>query len=1175
MTLSPKKLSYTFIFYLTFFYSFNLLSAQSINTNKWQVDTLIIVDQPEYQFVFPDRHMYQPQSLRLFVNSQPLYEIQNYVFNEERAVQFIPSLNIGDSLKIMYQRLPFNLKSVYTLFNRDTLSAADSANVDSAQVRIVNTSLQNPFEDFGSGLQKSGSIMRGVNVGTNRDLTLNSGLNLELSGKLSDDVEIVAALSDESTPIQPEGNTQTLDEVDQVFIQFKSPYVDGTVGDFNLKRDGTHFSNFSRKLSGLTLLGKYEKYYAGVTIATTRGFFNRVSFIGQEGNQGPYQLTGKDGEREIIVLAGTENVWVNGRKILRGESNEYIIEYGDGQITFTNSMLITSESRIEVDFEYFPAIQKYSRTAFGGLGGGTIYENLKYNFSFYQEKDNTDQAIGEEENLSKEEIEILKEAGDDFTKAYQDGAIFTGDGKGNYIKVDTLYNNQFYEIYRFAGRLAGNYNVVFTSLGPERGSYLRDRLGQYRWVGPGRGSYEPLKLIPLPQLQQLTDINLQWNPVKDINIISEYALSNLDKNIYSSEQNNDNLGNAFTINATANNLNPKLFGKSLGSLDVSFNTRFIDENFQSLDRINDPDYQRYWNILSNQRINNQEESIQLNAKYKPLQEIMIGFNAGSLLKNDFRSFRHGTQLGFNKTNWFDSELNFEQVESTIKSSNTTNNWNRFNYNILKDVWYFQHQFLYFHEHRKNKTPLLINGFRFDDFGLKIALLDWEYLNGFTQFNERIDQVYDVDEHNNLVPQSTTKTKRFSIETSNINETSIRFEFINREKDYTSRFENIKLDSLKLLFADATVQDTVWQDRSTNLAELQINHERWNKALNANLQYRISTEQTALREKIYVKVEEGRGNLRYDEQTEEYVPDPDGDFILFILPSGKFEPVTNLESALRLIYDPSRYWRNPAGPWQNLLSNISGTSYFRVEEETKEENLQSVYFLNLSKFQQSKTLRGSMIYDQDIFIMKKNRQLNFRLNYRFRDDLFNQFLDADDNENKLTTEKGVRADWKINTELKSQSEASRKIIKRQNNNILRERDITAYLFSQRFIYNPFTSWEFRFNLEYGDENNKPSGYPLHLWFGIAKIEANYIAVGKGRITADYEHQVVNVFSNPLNRSVPFEMARGKKEGTSKKWQLRAEYTFSKNILFTFLYRGRDEAGFSEIIHTGQAEIRAFF
>ena len=73
---------------------------------------------------------------------------------------------------------------------------------------------------------------------------------------------------------------------------------------------------------------------------------------GEEGKQGPYQLRGERGETEIIVLAGTERVWIDGEIMTRGEENDYVIEYGSGQVTFTRNRLVTGDSRIEIDFEY-------------------------------------------------------------------------------------------------------------------------------------------------------------------------------------------------------------------------------------------------------------------------------------------------------------------------------------------------------------------------------------------------------------------------------------------------------------------------------------------------------------------------------------------------------------------------------------------------------------------------------------------------------------------------------------------------------------------------------------------------------------------------------------------------------------------------------------------------------
>jgi len=1171
-------------FYIFFFFICQILSAQEVTKTRWQIDSLIVINSENFEYRFPARHILQKQSLRIRKNNISLNEIRDYKFSSAKVIQFYPIPKIGDSLFISYRRLPVNLKENYALFKKDTLQVqgTDSTSKELKQVRVLQAEFKNPFEDFGSGLQKSGSIMRGVNIGTNRDLTLNSGLNLELSGQLSEDIEIVAALTDESTPIQPEGNTQTLDEVDQVFIQFKSPFVEGTVGDLNLKYQNTRFGNLSRKLQGVSLLGKYNNQFAGVTVATTRGFFNRVVFIGQEGNQGPYQLTGKNGEREIIVLAGTERVWINGQRLLRGESNDYIIEYANGQLTFTNNRLVTSESRIEIDFEYFPAIQKYSRSALSGLFGGALFENkFNYKVSFYQEKDNIDNAVGQEDDLTKEEKNILKLAGDDFQKASVPGEKFVGENNGSYSKKDTISNDSTFSIFEYKGAGFGDYSVTFTFVGKGLGDYVRDRLGQYRWVGENsagskKGEYMPIKLIPLPQTHQLTDFFMEWKPTQNISLSSEYAISNLDRNSSSKIQDSDNPGNAFSIDAKANKLKPNVFGLKIGEMDFGLNSRIIDKNFQSVDRFNSPDFQRYWNVLQESSVNNEEKSVQFNTAYRPFPGLGVGFSLGNLDRDNFKSTRYSSTINFNRTNWFKSDFRFESVTSELSEINLNNRWRRFSGNVLKDVWKFQPQFLYQFENRRNDQSSILSGFRFDDFGLRLGLIKWQYFSGFVQTNQRNYQVYDTENDGSLVSQSVTNTNRLLLELQNVKETTASLEIIQRRKNYSARFEEVKSDSLKLVFADAAVQDTVWQDRKTNLAELRLSHSRWKKAVSANLQYRISTEQTALREKVYIPVSQGRGNFRFDEDLEEYVPDPDGDFVLFILPSGKFEPVTKLESALRLNYDPSRFWRKPKGGWQSLLSNISGSSYFRLEEETQEKDLAAIYLLDLSKFQQGKTLRGSLVYDQDIYLMKRNRKLNFRLQYRYRDDLFNQFLDEGENEDRKTIERGFRTDWKISSLVKSQSEIRQKTTKRESKaSTTRNREIEALFLSEKIFYRPFDHWEFRFITEYGQEENKAPTYPIDLWFAVGKIQGNYVVAGKGRITADFEYQVVKPTSNPQDLVVPFEMARGKKEGISKKWQLRAEYTVSKNILFTFLYNARDEAGFDEVIQTGQAEVRAFF
>ena len=174
-----------------------------------------------------------------------------------------------------------------------------------------------PSDDrlFDSDLQGTGSVSRSVSVGNNQNFVLDAGMNLQLSGFIAPDVEIVANITDENLPVQPEGNTRYIKDFNKIFLQLKyKDLLKVTAGDIELPVvQNTYFFKLYRQFTGLEVAVNSRLDSANVNRMTnivgggiTKGKFVRNQITPIHGVQGPYKLSGSQGETNIVILSGTE-----------------------------------------------------------------------------------------------------------------------------------------------------------------------------------------------------------------------------------------------------------------------------------------------------------------------------------------------------------------------------------------------------------------------------------------------------------------------------------------------------------------------------------------------------------------------------------------------------------------------------------------------------------------------------------------------------------------------------------------------------------------------------------------------------------------------------------------------------------------------------------------------------
>lgn len=523
---------------------------------------------------------------------------------------------IGKRLFFQYEVFPNDLSRPVT--HRGAQLIEPRRNVHEI-IAPPSTSIRDVLND--NTLYTNGAISRGVSVGNNQDLVLNSSLNLQISGKLSEDVEIMASISDKNIPMQPEGNTQTLQDISSIFIALKiKEMAEINAGDVVWTMTDDKFLRVSRNMLGLDARVAYSPSQktrvlneAGGGVA--KGRFARQTLTVQNGVQGPYKLYGADGEVSIMMIAGSERVYVDGQLMTRGAENDYTVDYNTAEVTFTPKMLVSAEKRIIVEFEY--SNRHYSRynlfthneLEISGKHPLKLYVNL------FHEQDLKNHSIQPE--LTMENMRFLAELGDAGGTAlfpYFDSVAYSPD-RVQYEKVDTLYKNNIYTIFQYSTNIdATLYNPDFSYMGPNKGNYrlvsstANGRV--FAWVAPEddvpQGDYEPVLVLTAPTSQQMATVGLDFAARENTRIQTEVAVSHYDKNTFSKKDRNDDIGFAYFLNVS----DVETFASKTDSLSWKLESQaqlqFLHKNFTPFESFRDVEFARQYNLATDYAVNRAE-----------------------------------------------------------------------------------------------------------------------------------------------------------------------------------------------------------------------------------------------------------------------------------------------------------------------------------------------------------------------------------------------------------------------------------------------------------------------------------------------------------------------------------------------------------------------------------------
>ncbi|HVA98231.1 MAG TPA: hypothetical protein VNG53_04995 [Bacteroidia bacterium] len=1037
-----------------------------------------------------------------------------------------------------------------------------------------------PFKT--EGLNKSGSISRGITIGNTQDLSVNSNLNLQLSGHLNNNIDILMAATDNNIPIQPDGNTQQLQQFDQVFVQLTDKRSKLIAGDFILTRPKSYFMVFNKKAEGLSFLTSFplsgdkkdttEMMKTAFSAAVSKGKFSRNKISGVDGNQGPYRLSGADNELYIVVLSGTEKVYLDGQLLVRGQDNDYVINYNTAEIYFTPKNVITQDSRIIVEFQY--SDQNYVRSLVN-FSDEYDTKKLQLRFNAYSEQDSKNQPL--QQQLTGQQKQLMASVGDSIQNAITPSVetVAFNNSLVLYAKRDTVIGTVTDTFYVYStDSTQAHYQLTFSLVGQGKGNYnpitSSANGAVYKWsppiAGVLQGSYEPVILLITPKKKQMLTLGADYALSKYSHVMVETALSNNDVNTYSTIGKQSDVG--YALKVKLNNIVPlsrdtsknKTKKKDVWNFISSLDYEAVQKNFSPIETYRSTEFDRDWNRTNSTIYNNQNIFGANFGLSNPLQG-MINYTFNTFYEgNDYNALKNGL-IGNYKYEGFFLSFNGSYLNSKtlIDKTDFLRHYVSISQKIkflivgVKEASEVNHFF------EKRSDSLQANSYQF--FQQEAFISNADTLKNKCTFDYL--QRTDYAEKNNFL-QKSDFARNFSFN-------------INFMRNANSQFKGtITYRQLTILDTAITVQ----KPDNTLLGQIQYNFRALKGAITSNSFYQVGSGLEAKQQYTYVQVPAGQGVYTWVDYNGDGIKElnefpvaafPDeADYIRIATLTNQYIKTYTNQFSEQFNLRPAALWQAKKG-FRKIISLFFDQTAFRISKETTNNNLVTAYnpfaqtTLDTSLVSLTSSFRNTIYFNQlnPIFGMDFGWQSNINKS------LLTYGLDAISNNYKeLHTRWNITPKWMLSSDFQQGIKLSNSQFFTTNNY-----QINYFQGTPKISYQPGTVFRISFSFQYSDKQNSvyDGGETAIAQDYSTELKYNVLSTGSFNLKADY----INISYNGLqNTSLAFEMLDGLKAGNNVTWGISYQRNLSNNMQLSITYDGRKSDGV-KTVNTGGAQVRAFF
>ena len=1070
-----------------------------------------------------------------------------------------------DTLTLSYQVWPFDFTKQY--LKRDTTLIFQGRPLSERDLFKIEANNANSTLFGGNEITKNGSISRGLSFGNKQSLGINSALNLELSGMISDNLKLTASISDANIPLQADGNTNKLQEFDQVYIQLSNDQFKLITGDFWLSKPSGYFMNYKKRGQGISseFQGRTvndAKWFTQNSVALSKGKFNRQIIQGVEANQGPYRLRGAENEPFITILSGTERIYIDGKLLMRGQEFDYTIDYNTSELIFTSRHLITKDIRIVAEFQY--SDQNYARSL---LQSATRLELKKGQiwFNAYSEQDAKNQSL--QQDLSSAQKYDLSLIGDDLSQAVVNSIDSVGYSENQllYQLIDSLTYDSVL-VFSVDPALA-HYRASFQFVGQNKGDYVLDSynaLGKvYKWVVPvsgiPQGDFSPNRSVITPKQKQMVSAGMQFQVSPTMRIETESALTTNDLNTFSRLDAKDDQGFS-----NRSKLVQQIPLKKDQWQAVSFETyldfEYLSRSFSPIEQYRKVEFDRDWNTR-NKNFIGQQTSILAGLKLADKQKGLAKLEAQNYsIGSDFNGSRMFSEGNWKQSGWY-ANWDASALTSKASTANGSNSFLRHRVDLSKQLGNIKLGYKDDHERNIFRTDSLMSkpSYQFFDYQFYLSNADSTRYLYKVYYRERLDQRSDSIQ---LVNVAKARTAGAELSWNQLK---------NQRLTILSAYRSLKIVNPVLL--PQTPENSL-------VGRVDYEGRFFKNALTVNTFYEVGSGLEQKRQFQYLKVNDGQGLYTWIDYNNDGVKDlnefeiaqyiDQASYIRVFIPSNEYANTFSNEYNQSIFWRPERIW-NDQNTWKKVLAKFSDQARLRMQRKINEFNLESAFnpffndIANTSLVSSTITMNNSLFFNRmgKIFTAEYQVQQN---------DTKNLLANGQDARSQKSQEILLR--WNVHPTFSIESSAK----------MGTKSSLADYTSGRNYVYGYRQVQE---SLIYQGSTN--SRYALTGRISNKKNDAVYGGetcmlkelgltwkqnqTEKGGFQGEFKWIQLD-YTGSAQSAIGYELLESLKPGTNFTWTIGYQRTLSKNLQMTLQYSGRDTET-SRTIHNGSMELRAFF